>query len=213
MTRVVIFANGVLSDADKARALLETGDVIVCADGGTRHALALGLEPRVIVGDLDSIMKADYERIHAADVPIHQHPHDKDQTDLELALDHARTLKPERILIIGALGHRLDHTLGNISLLAAPELAGLDIRLDDGVEEVFLCRDQAEVHGARGDIVSLIPWGASVEGVRTEGLKWPLRSETLHASQTRGISNEMVEPAARVQISSGSLLIVHTRPA
>ena len=211
MSRVVIFANGVLGDAGKARALLEPGDVIVCADGGARHARALGIEPRIIVGDLDSIEIADWNGAHAASIPVQKHPHDKDQTDLELAIEHARTLKPERILIIGALGSRLDHTLGNISLLTAPALTSLDVRLDDGVEEVFLCRDAAEIDGVPGDIVSLIPWGSSVEGVRTEGLRWPLRSETLHSSQTRGISNEMLEPVARVQITSGRLLVVHRR--
>jgi thiamine pyrophosphokinase len=87
MSRVVIFANGVLGDAGKARALLEPGDVIVCADGGARHARALGIEPRIIVGDLDSIEIADWNSAHAASIPVQKHPHDKDQTDLELAIE------------------------------------------------------------------------------------------------------------------------------
>ncbi len=77
-------------------------------------------------------------------------------------------------MIVGALGGRLDQTLGNLSLLTEPELADLDIRLDDGVEEALFTRSRCEVHGKPADIVSLLPWGGEVTGVSTEGLRWPL---------------------------------------
>ena len=95
--------------------------------------------------------------------------------------------------------------------MTAPQLSGLDIRLDDGVEEVFFCHDQAEVHGRIGDIVSLIPWQADVTGVGTSGLKWPLHGETLYSNKTRGISNEMIFETASIQVGSGSLLVIHSR--
>jgi thiamine pyrophosphokinase len=79
------------------------------------------------------------------------------------------------------------------------------------VEEIFLCRDQVQVHGRRGDIVSLIPWGGAVAEVKTLNLKWPLHSETLYPDRTRGISNEMLGESASISIGSGSLLIVHRR--
>ncbi|MGZ9234424.1 MAG: thiamine diphosphokinase, partial [Anaerolineales bacterium] len=85
------------------------------------------------------------------------------------------------------------------------------VRLDDGVEEVFICRDQAQVRGKSGDLVSLIPWQGVVTDVRTENLKWPLRNETLYPDKTRGISNEMLGETASVSIGSGLLLIVHRR--
>ncbi|MGC8857271.1 MAG: thiamine diphosphokinase, partial [Anaerolineae bacterium] len=84
-------------------------------------------------------------------------------------------------------------------------------RLDDGVEEILICRDQAQVRGRSGEVVSLIPWGGAVEGIQTEGLRWPLRGETLYPHKTRGISNELLAETARVQIQSGVLLIVHRR--
>jgi thiamine pyrophosphokinase len=114
-------------------------------------------------------------------------------------------------LIIGALGGRLDQTLGNISLLSDSRLATLDCRLDDGVEEVFFCLDSSRVKGRRGDIVSLIPWNGAVKGISTNGLRWPLNNETLYPEKTRGISNEMLEAVAEVSIEVGSLLIIHRR--
>ncbi len=73
------------------------------------------------------------------------------------------------IRIIAALGDRLDHTLGNLSLLTAPTGLEHDIRMDDGVEEVFFTRTRAEWKGEAGDIVSLLPWGAPVKGVLPAG--------------------------------------------
>ncbi len=211
MSRIVIFANGELPDPEKARALMRPDDVIVCADGGSRHARALGLKPNIVIGDLDSILREDWAAVKANGVPVKQHPHDKNETDLELALQYAVEQEPTEVLVIGALGKRLDQTLANIALLSDARLAKFDVRLDDGFEEVFFCRSQARIQGRAGDIVSLVPWGGVAEGVRTEGLKWPLRSETLYPEKTRGISNEMLQPVAEVRIASGLLLIIHRR--
>ena len=217
MSRILIFANGELPDIEKARALIRADDYIICADGGTRHALALGLKPNLIVGDLDSVTDDELQKANAKTI---QYPRDKNETDLELALDHALEQKPTSILIIAALGNRLDQTLGNISLLSDPRLATLECRLDDGAEEVFFCRGRSKaqsravsrgIEGRRGDIVSLIPWNGAVQGIRTHGLRWPLNNESLYPNKTRGISNEMLDAAAEVSIETGLLLIIHRR--
>ena len=208
MSRILIFANGELPDIEKARALIRADDYIICADGGTRHALALGLKPNLIVGDLDSVTDVE---LKIASAKIVQYPRNKNETDLELALDYALERKPASILFIAALGNRLDQTLGNISLLSDPRLSALDSRLDDGAEEVFFCRDRSNVEGRRGDVVSLIPWNGAVKGIRTHGLRWPLNNETLYPEKTRGISNEMLDAAAEVSVETGLLLVIHTR--
>jgi len=212
MPRAVIFANGELPDLESARALLRADDLIVCADGGARHAFALGLTPSLVVGDMDSLTKEESKRVQATGAQIALFPRDKNETDLELALGHAIEAGCREIVIVGALGGRIDQTLANLSLLTNAGLSTFDLRLDDGVEEIFLCRDQAQVRGRSGDLVSLIPWGGEVTGVITENLKWPLQSETLYPHKTRGISNEMLGEAASIKINSGLLLVVHRRP-
>jgi thiamine pyrophosphokinase len=211
MPRILIFANGVLPDPPKARSLVKPDDFIICADGGARYALDLGLDPGLVIGDFDSLGPEESEKAERAGAQIIRYPHDKNETDLELALYHALELKPSSIVILAALGNRLDQTLGNVAMLSDSRLGELDVRLDDGVEEAFFCRSKSELHGMAGDIVSLIPWGGKVKGVRTEGLKWPLNSETLFPEKTRGISNELLGNSAIVNLSSGLLLIVHRR--
>lgn len=209
--RIIIFANGDLPDLDKARRLLRNDDYIICADGGTRHAQALDIRPHLIIGDMDSAEPEQLRAFQKAGVPMEPYSHDKNETDLELALNHAVSLNPGTILILAALGGRLDQTLANITLLSDSRLSTLNVRLDDGVEEVFLCRDQAEIFGNNGDLVSLIPWQGAVSGIQTIHLRWPLNDETLFPERTRGLSNEMLGGTASILIASGLLLIVHRR--
>ena len=197
MPRCLIFANGTLPDPNSARQLIRPDDFILAADGGSRHARTLGLLPSIVIGDLDSITPEERRKMKDGGVELIEHPRDKNETDLELALNYAVEKGYREIVIVAALGGRLDQTLGNLALLANVQLATLNIRLDDGLESAFFCRDQAEVQGRRGDLVSLIPWGGEVRGVRTEGLRWPLSNETLSAHQTRGISNEMTGEIAQ----------------
>ena len=211
MKRIVIFANGELPDLEKARSLLQSDDYTICADGGTRHALALGVTPDLIIGDMDSVEKGQLQKLQDAEVSMELFPHDKNETDLELAIQRAVEMNPVQIIIIAGLGGRLDQTLANIALLTDLRLSNIDIRLDDGVEEIFVCRDQAQVHGRSGDILSLIPWGGVVSDVQTTNLKWPLDKETLYPERTRGVSNEMLGESASISIGAGLLLVVHRR--
>ncbi|MEW6239648.1 MAG: thiamine diphosphokinase [Chloroflexota bacterium] len=211
MPRVLIFANGHLPDLAAARTLIRADDILLAADGGTRRALALGLIPSVVIGDLDSISQEERQKVEEAGVRLIQHPRDKNETDLELALQFAIEQNHREIVIVAALGDRLDQTLANIALLTDLRLSTFDLKLDDGVEEAFFCRDRAEVRGRGGDLVSLIPWGGAATGVRTAGLKWPLSGETLFPEKTRGISNEMLGATAHIEIVSGLLLIIHRR--
>ena len=211
MSRIIIFANGYLPDLEKARAFIHTDDTLIAADGGTRHVLALGLMPDLIIGDLDSITEGERLKMESDGVKIAKYSRDKNETDLELAIQHALDLKSGQIIIIAALCGRLDQTLANLALISNIRFAQLDARLDDGVEEAFFCRDRVRVQGKSGDVVSLIPWQGAVTVVRTENLKWPLHNEMLYPEKSRGVSKEMTSDTASIEIKSGLLLIVHRR--
>ncbi len=211
MQTVVIFANGEIPDLGAARRLVPPGALLLAADGGSRHCVAMGLQPHWLIGDLDSTAPQEVARLRAAGVEVRAYPADKDETDLELALRLALAFNPRRILVMGALGGRLDQTLGNLALLAAPHLAALDVRADDGKQAVFFVRSRAIITGQPGDQVSLLPWGSDVHGVTTDGLRWALHGETLLAHRSRGISNQLLGEKAWVRVESGLLLCLHLR--
>lgn len=210
-TRAVIFANGDLTDLAAASRLIRPTDFLIAADGGFHHMSALGLTPSVLIGDFDSIEPDQVDALQKAGVRILRHPVEKNETDLELAILFAVDEGAQEIVIAGALGGRLDQTLGNVFLLMDPRFAGREIRLDDGCQAAFLIPGAAVIHGEPGDTLSLLPLNGNVSGVVTEGLAYPLRNETLYFYRTRGISNVLVGREARVRFASGTLLGIHSR--
>lgn len=215
MSRIVIFANGLLNEPDSLRRRLRSDDHFLCANGGTVHAVALGLTPQAIIGDLDSLPTDLILQMEAAGTAIYRHSTHKDQTDLELAFQLAVAENPDEILVVTALGGRLDQTLANIFLLARPEYASIPFTLVDGAQSATLLRSHQALilSGRPGDTLSLIPLTASVQQVNLTGVEWPLHEATLTFGSTWSISNALTAPQANIQIGEGLILIVHIASA
>ena len=208
--RALIFANGLMENEDAVRALIQPGDLLIAADGGARHIVRLGFRPGLLVGDLDSLSPVEVSGFAQSGVEILRYPPEKDETDLELAIEKALERECTDLILVGALGGRIDQTLGNIFLLCLPGLAHVAARLDDGRDELFLIRGSGVVRGRIGEIVSLLPLGGPVRGITTQGLRYPLQGESLYPERTRGISNELIAEEARIEAAAGTLICVHT---
>ena len=206
-----LFVNGPVANGQRLQALISAGDWIVAVDGGYTHLKAAGIKPELVIGDLDSLSEADLEEILQAKIPLQRFPTDKNETDLELAVNAALDRGVKAIRFVGAFGGRMDQTLGNLTLLLRPDLAELDVRLEDGETEAWLVRAEGVVVGQPGDIVSLLPVNSPATGITTTGLHYPLRAESLSNVHTRGISNFMEASAARIEVRDGILLCVHIR--
>jgi thiamine pyrophosphokinase len=209
--RAVIFVNGNLPDPEAVRKILLPGDVFFAADAGASHILRLGLLPEMVIGDLDSLPETEKTKLKASGVRIVRYPQDKDLTDLELTIKIVLEEGYRRLLIVAALGGRLDMTLSNMNLLTRPDLFDLDVQMDDGVEQIQFVRKKALIQGRVGDTVSLIAWGGAVERVTTSGLRWPLEDARLELFETRTVSNEMISGQVEICVGSGSLVCIHHR--
>jgi thiamine pyrophosphokinase len=210
--RAVIFANGHLSDPDVDRARLRSGDWILAADGGLHNARRLGVNPSVVIGDLDSIDPEDppgLAALAASGATLVRHPQRKDETDLELALQYAVQQGAQEILVLGALGDRWDQTLANALLLASPRLATTRTWLADGGQLLTVIRGGQSItlEAPAGTTLSLLPLAGDALGVRTQGLEYTLSGETLVFSATRGISNTFLAGSATVGLDQGLLLV------
>lgn len=209
--RVVIIANGDLADLEFYRGMFRAGDYIICVNGGTGYALALGIKPDLIIGDLDSLAPEDKRALERLETQIIMHPKEKDASDLELAVDHAVLLQPVEILIIGALGgKRIDHAYINLLLLYKPLLSGIPAVIIDEYQEVALVKDELIIEGNPGDCLSLFTLTPETNGIVTEGLQYPLKNEILHFASTRGLSNILTVSRAKITIDSGLLLVIRT---
>jgi len=180
---------------------------VIAADSGLEYARRLGLEVNLIVGDLDSVTPdtlAEYSH-----VPIERHSPDKDQTDLELAIDAAAGIDASQVIVVGGSGGRIDHLLANAALLTSDRFAGLELSWLTAEARTHVVRSALTIHGSAGDLVSLIPYGGAAVGVTTTGLRWSLENDALPSGTTRGISNEMTGPVARIGLTEGVLLVTH----
>ena len=203
-------------------------DLILCADGGWRYAEMLSLTPDVLIGDMDSdnLPRLENEQHYRAllenapaapgvTVPrrpeVIRLPMEKDMTDTEAALDLAIQRGAEDVTILGGIGGRFDHTLGNLSLLA--RYAGrASVCLLDGRNLCFM-KGPGTYHFTRAEYapyryLSLIPHGGDVHGLTIRGCKYPLTDHNLTPDNTLGISNEITEEEAGIRFREGLLLFV-----
>jgi len=209
----LILANGEIGDLPLLRARLaeRTPGFVIAADGGARYAALLGLHLDALVGDFDSTADDDAARLSESGAELVRRPRDKDETDLELALLHAFERGADEAIVAGVAGGRVDMTIANVVLLLHPALAGRRISLWVGAQTAYLQRPPGgEIPGEVGDTVSLIPLAGEAQGVTTHGLAFPLLGETLVGGPGRGISNRITGSNARVELTSGALLVVHT---
>lgn len=211
MMQAIIFANGDLHPSEVNLELTE-GDFVIAADGGSRHCAKLGIIPDVLIGDLDSTDPDLVLAWQGMGVEIIRHPEDKDQTDLELALMHAQSNGVSKILIYGAIGGRLDMTLGNLTLLAHPSLKA-SVKLVYGTEDVRLLREGEllTLPGTIGDTISLISLESNGSQVTTKGLEYPLEKAELGFGTTQGISNRLINSQATIHLEKGFLAIIHNK--
>jgi thiamine pyrophosphokinase len=191
----------------RARLALLCEPFVVAADRGAATAFAFGYTPDVVVGDLDSIDASTLAELSRRGVPIEKHPRDKDATDGQLAVERALDVGPSALWLLGFLGGpRLDQALANVLLLARVELAAT--LLDERNELVLLRPGRQHTWRAEpGEVVSLMPLGEDVHGVRTLGLRWPLDGDRLVVGETRGVSNEAVSDEVGVSVERGLLLV------
>lgn len=204
----VVVAGGPAPDPSSALAVPLHARVIA-ADEGLEHAVTLGLDVTVAVGDFDSVAPEALAAAAEAGVRIERYPAEKDATDLELALDVAVTLGARRVLVIAGDGAgRLDHLLAALLLLGSTRYEEVRVDAFVGTTRVHVVRGEREIAGEPGEILSLLALQGPAQGVRTEGLAYPLRGETLEPGSSRGVSNVFVSDTARVTLDRGVLIAI-----
>jgi thiamine pyrophosphokinase len=181
---------------------------VIAADGGAEHAPHLGLRVDRVVGDLDSLRPATAEVLAAAGVAIEHHPVDKDKTDFELSLEAALVLQPDRIVVVGSATGRLDHVLGQLTVLTSGLLADVEVDAFLGPARLHVVRTRRVLHGKPGELVSLFALPGPASGVTSTGLEYRLDAETLPAGVGRGVSNVFAAERAEVSLTDGVILVV-----
>lgn len=200
-----IFANGELDfQPAPASNLCEciSCDYIIAADGGARSCLNLGIKPDLIIGDMDSI-DSDTESTLAG-VERVLFPREKDKTDTECTIDEALKRNYSQVTILGGVGSRIDHTIGNIAL-AARYAGKVALATNDGLLIGLGSSHKCTLSGPLGSIVSIVVWGERAR-IQTRGLKYPIDNANLETG-AGGISNEISEDSSTIYVITGTVLL------
>ncbi len=200
--KALIIGNGPLPSRRRIAALLDDETLIVCADGGANRALARGITPHIVIGDLDSLSPRTAAAFAAAEKIRSE---DQENTDLEKALDLLLQRGITRAVVIGATGRRPDHTLANFSILAKYH-PRIDLLFVDSWCRMRIIDGAVSLPLPKGTTVSLLPLGRC-EGVTTRGLAYPLNQAVLELGVREGISNLVSDSPVEITLNKGTLLL------
>ncbi len=203
MSKAVVICAGSIENYEYIKSFINKDDFVICADGGVSHAKKMGVVPNLTVGDFDSYngkLTGEVRRFKP----------EKDFTDSDIAVKAAIEKGYDEILLLGASGTRLDHTLANIGLLKYICEHGAKGTLIDENNIISVINSDTVVTREEGWHLSLIPIGR-VEGLTLEDLKYTLEDYTLDFSQSLAVSNEFTDKDAIIKIKKGSLIVIKSR--
>lgn len=214
MRRCLIITGGTI-DISFARDFLQNRayDRVIAVDAGLAVLRHLHLIPDEVVGDLDTVdprLIEEYRELPRVEFEIHKP--EKDETDTELALLSAARAGCDQVDILGALGGRMDHALGNIQLLYQFFRQGMDISIYDAKNRIYLIegRKKFKKQALYGKYISFLPLTEAVEGMTLRGFKYPLNHRTIQMGTSLCISNELKKEEGILELDHGVVICVES---
>lgn len=206
MIRCVIVGGADINNYAYIRSCLRKDDFIVFCDSGLKHLESLQVRPGLIVGDFDS-----HDNPHL-DVETIVLPCEKDDTDTVFAVKEAIKRGFEDFLLIGVIGARLDHTLGNVSILLYLDSLGKKGCIIDDYSEMEIVSNEPAYIGNGYSFFSILNITGCARGITIRDAKYPLTDAEITCEYQYGVSNEPLPgKTAMVSVKDGRLLLIKDR--
>lgn len=185
-------------------------DNIIAVDKGLEILDECKIEPNYIIGDFDSVNTRIVNRYNNANI-IKLNP-EKDFTDTHMAIKLALEIKSSYIVILGAIGTRIDHTIANIHVLKECMERKIMCEIINENNKIMLINKSCYIDlDKKYKYVSLIPLTTNVTGVTLKGFKYFLKNATLSIGKSIGVSNEQIEEKAKIELKEGILICIRSR--
>ncbi|REB09714.1 thiamine diphosphokinase [Sporosarcina sp. BI001-red] len=214
MKTIIICAGGPEEEVIPLALFLEENTQFIGADRGTLQLLDAGIAPLAAVGDFDSVSKEEMKRIEATGCCIEKRPPEKDETDTELALNLAYSQNPDKIILTGVTGGRLDHMYSAVQLLVrnARLKPSIQLILANRQNELTLLQQGTHIfkRNEQFPYLSFFSMTGVVRGLTLTGVKYEVYFEDIHLGDTRFTSNEIVEPSCTISMQEGICLMVRS---
>ena len=206
MSRCIIVGGADINNYNYIRESLQSDDYVIFCDSGLKHLSALQVKPSLIVGDFDS-----HENPHL-DTETIVLPCEKDDTDTVYAMKEAIKRGYDTFLLIGVVGGRLDHTLGNISMLLYLDSHGCKGTIIDDYSEMEIISSAPAYIEDKYEFFSLLNITGCAKGITIQNAKYPLNDGEITCEYQYGVSNEVLPgKTAIVSVREGKLLLIKDR--
>ena len=206
MSRCIIVGGADINNYDFIRESLQSDDYVIFCDSGLKHLASLQVKPSLIVGDFDS-----HENPHL-DTETIVLPCEKDDTDTVYAMKEAIKRGFDTFLLIGVVGGRLDHTLGNISMLLYLDSHGCKGTIIDDYSEMEIISSAPAYIEDKYEFFSLLNITGCAKGITIQNAKYPLDDGEITCEYQYGVSNEVLPgKTAIVSVREGKLLLIKDR--
>jgi len=215
-TSALLVANGWIENPVLLRELLinayhfNNKFLIVSADGALKNCLYLKLVPDIVIGDMDSICENDKKILKTINPKalFVKSPCEKDESDTQLALEYLVKSNIKNIILIGALGKRMDHSFANLLNISSEKLKNIEIKIIDENYEISVLRQSAQINGIIGNTLSIFSMTPYTYFINTDGLKYELHEEKLLFCPVRGLSNIIEKETMQLDFKDGVLLLM-----
>lgn len=212
MKRIIVVGGGPKSYIPDLKTFDCHQSFLIGADQGAEVLVEQGLTPDLAIGDFDSVTSSSLEEIKKKSREVHTFPDEKNETDLELAMNEALKRKPEHILLFGVTGGRMDHSQANMQLLYPLMKKGLKGTIIDQQNRVELA--SPGTHTLKMDVrypyISFLPVTLEVTKITLKGFYYPLEEAYLPFGSTLCISNKLIEDTGTFSFESGILLVIRS---
>lgn len=208
-TEALVLAGGDVSSSERIQRTARACDIVIVADGGLRHAAALGVQPTVIVGDFDSVTQHQLDLYPS--VPRQKHPRDKGKLDLELALEEAQRRGADSMTVLGVFGSRLDQTVAGLLVCARLHREGVPCRLHGRTADAYPLSSGESVRptAPRGTTFSVVSLDDRVT-VSVRGARYPADRTRLPFGVGLGVSN-VTDADPEITCHDGLLVVIVER--
>jgi len=206
--RFVVLANGDMKELDFYKKIIKKGDYIITADGAIHYAFQMGIKPDLAIGDFDSTNENLMKVLEEKKIKVLKYPKEKDFTDTELAINYAVEKEASEIILMGAIGSRIDHSFSNIALMAKIAEKGIKCRIINENNDCYFVTDNISFEKINKRFISIIPISNEVEIEKTHGLYYPLENDILHFGTPRGVSNFSIEDNVSISLKRGVAMVI-----
>lgn len=202
MKKSVILCDGDIPEREQILSELKDAELFIAADGGANRVNELNVQPDIITGDFDSYTVTGNEKATVIKNP------DQETNDLEKALSIALKSNSTHVIVFGATGKRVDHTMKNLSVLLQFTDKFNQISFKDRFSTIKIIQSPFKEEFPLRSSISLIPLSGEVTEITTRGLRYPLKNELLKNGVRDGTSNETVEKIVEIEFKKGDLLLI-----